>query len=1118
MSNITIEKEKERILEDLSEEERQITLEILSQYGKQGYSDLHNQLQAEDYEEIPVDIHTFLHDPRYLGTGLIDEEGRFSLFAYWENLFDKIYNDNLSHANFNILALTGAIGLGKSTEAVILGIYELYKMLCLKNPYTHYGLMPTDLITFAVMNITKEAAEGVAWNKMQSLIQTSPWFLEHGTISRGVNPEWRPPKGIELIYGSQPRHILGRAVFWAFLDEVSFQPNKDVNEQKRKAKEMVNAALRRMQSRFQHGEYNPTILCIASSKRTDQSYMETFIAEKKRQDSKKVCVVDEPQWVVRPDKVSKRWFKVAVGNKFLDSEVLSLDVTEQELKLLRDKGYQIIDVPYGYWDEFQDDVNDALNEIAGISTTSSNKFLNGPKLAMIKTDKYQNMFINEIITVGDDPLDKSQYYDYIDLKRVPADYYSKPLYIHMDLSESGDKTGIAGVWVVGKKPPTADNPQAKDLIYRLAFGVSVKAPKGHDIDFEKNRNFIYWLKEKGFNIKMVTTDTFQSFDTGQMLKKKGYNYSELSVDRTTKVEGNKYVCLPYQYLRSAIYEQRLQMYENKFLTEELLGLEKDQTSGKVDHSPSGINCLTGDTLIRLVDGRDVTIKDLVDEFNSGKINYVYTINLESKNIEAKPIENAFQSGISNSLVKITLDNGQEIRCTPEHRIMLRNGSYIQAQQLIPGDSVMPLYQKIADKGLSGYRLIFDPFRNKWHFEHRLFAEEIYDERYLVHHKNCNKLDNNPNNLIWMSKKSHQQIHAELQTGAHSPEAEQKRSNSIKKVHEEAKKSETGILRYYHNSKEEYQQKILKDKQRNEYIKERTEEINRLFNVDFNSLPDSDKRRCLSMYRAYKSGKNSQLTLDRLSSKEKKLNEINFSKEACLYYGQNYDNLTPSERHGFVIKYLNDTIPGYKENIAKKVSQKHADGKYEKAKKALADCNRKSHERALQKFYESDKYKKICDIERIFNVNYNELSYHEKLSYGHKYSNMVKKGYITNHKIVSIEFINVQEPVYDLTIKDNPNFALSAGIFVHNSKDQADALCGALYTASKFADEFAYQYGEDLGLTTNLSSNTSLNKQEEAKKIANAMDDEIGRMLAEQFGTTLEDNGPKHFYDKDIIFW
>ena len=575
------------ILKELhSDEERKAVLEMLKEFGEKGYSEKFNELRYADYEEIPVDIHTFLHDPEYLGSALTDEEGRFTLFEYWENLFDKIYADNVTPSIFNILALTGAIGLGKSTEAVILGIYELYRMLCLKNPYTHYGLMPTDLITFAVLNITIDAAEGVAWNKMQSLIQASPWFLSHGTISKSVNPEWRPPKGIELIYGSQPRHILGRAVFWAFLDEVSFQPNKDVNEQKRKAKELVNAALRRMQSRFQHGEDNPTILCIASSKRTDQSYMESFIEEKKKQDSKKVLVVDEPQWVVRPDKVSKRWFKVAVGNKFLDSEVLPLDVTDEVLDAYRNRGYQILDVPYGYYEEFQDDVNDALNEIAGISTTSSNRYFNGPKLAKIKTNTYQNLFTKEIIQVGTD--EPTQYYDFIDLERLQPGFKEKPLYIHMDLSESGDKTGIAGVWVVGKKPPTEDHPISKDLFYRLAFSVSVKAPKGHDIDFEKNRNFIYWLKDQGFKIKMVTTDTFQSFDTGQMLKKKGYNYEELSVDAVKKVN-DRYVCLPYQTLRTAIYEERLEMYENSFLTEELLGLERNNSSGKIDHTPSGIN-------------------------------------------------------------------------------------------------------------------------------------------------------------------------------------------------------------------------------------------------------------------------------------------------------------------------------------------------------------------------------------------------------------------------------------------------------------------------------------------------------------------------------------------------
>lgn len=93
--------------------------------------------------------------------------------------------------------------------------------------------------------------------------------MKHGTVSGTVNVEWKPPKGIELIAGSLPRHIIGRAVFAIFMDEVSFQPNSDVEEQKRKAKELVSTAAARMQSRFMKGEYNPTLLLLASSKRTE---------------------------------------------------------------------------------------------------------------------------------------------------------------------------------------------------------------------------------------------------------------------------------------------------------------------------------------------------------------------------------------------------------------------------------------------------------------------------------------------------------------------------------------------------------------------------------------------------------------------------------------------------------------------------------------------------------------------------------------------------------------------------------------------------------------------------------------------------------------------------------
>jgi hypothetical protein len=33
--------------------------------------------------------------------------------------------------------------------------------MCLKDPYTYYGLQPIDKITFSMLNVTLEAAQGV---------------------------------------------------------------------------------------------------------------------------------------------------------------------------------------------------------------------------------------------------------------------------------------------------------------------------------------------------------------------------------------------------------------------------------------------------------------------------------------------------------------------------------------------------------------------------------------------------------------------------------------------------------------------------------------------------------------------------------------------------------------------------------------------------------------------------------------------------------------------------------------------------------------------------------------------------------------------------------------------
>lgn len=153
------------ILNGLSEEEKKLALKILQEYAETGQSELFEDLKYADFEEIPVDITTFMHDRTYLGTALTDPDGNFTVFPYWEKCLQDIFPDNVS-TKYNNVVFTGAIGLGKSTIAVICLLYMLYRLLCLKDPYLFYGLQPIDKITISLMNITLDNAKGVALDKM----------------------------------------------------------------------------------------------------------------------------------------------------------------------------------------------------------------------------------------------------------------------------------------------------------------------------------------------------------------------------------------------------------------------------------------------------------------------------------------------------------------------------------------------------------------------------------------------------------------------------------------------------------------------------------------------------------------------------------------------------------------------------------------------------------------------------------------------------------------------------------------------------------------------------------------------------------------------------------------
>ena len=572
------------LLSELTEEERSLVLKTLSDLSK-GNSKGYKELIYEDYDEIPVDVETFLYDKNYLGNGLINAEGKFTVFPYWVKTLKKIFPNNIDTA-YNTLILTGGIGLGKSFMAVLCIAYLLHRMLCLKDPYLHYGLQPIDKITFSFINVTIDAAKGVGWDKIQQLFQSSPWFMSHGKVSGRSEIIWTPDKRIELVVGSSNNVIIGRALYANFTDEVNFGAmTSDVEKIKAKQKHLISQVDARMQSRFMKGTYLPTLNIIASSKSSDQSFLDTYIEMKKKNESKTTLIIDEPQWVIRTDKDSKEKFYVAVGNKFLASEILPLNASEALADEYRAKGYQLLKVPIGYYETFNDNVELALTDIAGISTTSALKYISGVRLNEIKTDNYTNLFNRDVIEVGTG--DDLQYSNFFDLSKVSAKDKGKPLYVHLDMSKTGDKTGIAGVWIDGKKP-SSDGEASREAYYKAAFSVSIKAPKGYEISFEKNRNFVRWLKKQGFNIKAVSCDTYQSAQIQQQLRSDGFEVKTLSVDRLESVPGtNQKVCLPYAYFKTAIYEKRLILYNKcDLLTDEIIGLEKEP-DGHIEHPMGG---------------------------------------------------------------------------------------------------------------------------------------------------------------------------------------------------------------------------------------------------------------------------------------------------------------------------------------------------------------------------------------------------------------------------------------------------------------------------------------------------------------------------------------------------
>ena len=474
--------------------------------------------------------------------------------------------------------------------------YELYKLMCLKNPNRFY-LGANETIWFLFFNLNLKLAEKTMWGKFQKALQMSPWFMERGTVTGRTNLIYQPNKDIKLGIGSTEEHALSIAVMFCAVDEMSFGSNDNADYLQTGMMAIYNQLYLRLSSRFSKAGRIQGRMYLISSAKSSNAVLESFIRDNEGQPG--MHVSRYKQWEVLPaSKFSGQWFKIAVGNELLTSYIMGINPTEEEIKEAEMKGYTVIDVPLEMKHRFEMDFNRTLIDSCGISVQSSYKYI-PYRIVEPCFGSGVNPFIQEIIKTGLG--DDKQIKDFFMPEVVPELLYSKKIYIHCDLSKNGDMTGISAVAVLGYKnqerfTDTGEQTLLKEIVFRHIFTIGLQCPPNDELSMIKVKDFIHYLKyDLGWNIAGVSCDGYQSLMLLQSLKIDGFNAKEISMDI---VKNNE--CTGYTTFRNTLVEQRIRIIKLQELVKEITNLEKNETTGKVDHPKQSIRVLEDGTVVKSV--------------------------------------------------------------------------------------------------------------------------------------------------------------------------------------------------------------------------------------------------------------------------------------------------------------------------------------------------------------------------------------------------------------------------------------------------------------------------------------------------------------------------------------
>ena len=495
------------------------------------------------------------------------------------------------HHNFALTSGVFVHNTGKTFTACIGVAYVMYLILLLRDPWGFHGLSESGKMSVVFFNLTKTLSSSRAYAQLQIFLTNSTWFRNRGILSKKGGSK---TVGSEVNLGDLEESIqfplfefvhaspyakgfgsIGGHIICALMDEMN-DPSASEGSRLRTLKSYENT-VRRFDSRFVKRGESLGRLFLVSSKQDEMAFLDTFIIEMKS--TGRVKVVDIPIWEAKPSSYyCGEKFSVRIGDIYTPSSILEKEEVEIALK----SGARVISIPIEYLEDFQRDIVGALRDFAGISIEGlrKSKLFSSEKLVLECFDETKEDPVSKL-TISLGVKDEKELIHFLDLGkiRVPR---SLPRHIHMDIAYAagGDALGLAMSGVIGwtkvqrMQPDSRFVPEAAPIV-ETDFVMRIIAPPGDSIPLFKVRKLVLDLRRAGFNIEGFTSDLeLASKDTAQVLSVAGINVDYLSVDRDRK---------PYMDFASVVMEKRWLCHRHPYLFFEMVNLERDPKTGKIDH-------------------------------------------------------------------------------------------------------------------------------------------------------------------------------------------------------------------------------------------------------------------------------------------------------------------------------------------------------------------------------------------------------------------------------------------------------------------------------------------------------------------------------------------------------